>query len=558
MSALHRAVDRALDLVDDPMLVKELRGSFRRWRWLVLYTLALAWIGAVVLGTILQVDERSDVDPTYVGRQTFLGVLGLLAALSAVLFPAATCTAVVEERAAGSFELLVTTRLSAWRIVRGKLLAACVHGFLLLVSTAPLVAVTFLYGGVSLTQIVAGYAALLVGGAVLAAYGLLVSSLSAGLARAVVRTFLGLPFVALLTLGPIALIVGEEVVTPLQRGWSGGPLARGDPALTAAAWGAAFLWAVAWGALFLILAVARLQPERANRDTPLRVWFVSVWAVALGGLTALHLYAGPGGHATVVLLQCLGGAVIFFTIAAVALVTEGSRDVPARWPRALLLPGAGRGAALVLTLAAITLATLWLLNEAAARTVRPSNHLRALAEVRAWGTAWAGAYLVTVTLGALLLARLARNPAVARGVLVGLLVVANGVPALWYASASRRSPGRLYQGYALSMITAGVSIAAADDDPFDRRLFLFGPSGDDLQKAVDGWMGTLHHEVPGEADDPAVRQARNALLHARVRALAEQGVRVRTASTALYAALAVALVGANAAIALRRRAAAPP
>ncbi len=557
-SLLRRALERGLDLVDDPILVKELRGTFRRWRWLALFTGALLLLGALVLAAILQADEAGDLDPSRVGRETFLLILGLLTLLSAVLFPAATCTAVIEERTAGSFDLLVTTRLGAWQIVRGKLLAACVHGLMLVASSAPLVAVTFLYGGVAPGQIGLAYAALLVAGPVVATYGLLVSSLSVGVARAVVRAFLGLPFVAFLALGPLVGLVWAHVVDPLVRGrpaaWSGGAALD-----AAAALGAAFLWALAWGALFLILTVNRLQPERADRHTPLRLWFLTVWGLALGLGTALRLAHEPlpGVGATFVLAQALGFTAVFFTLGAVALITEDDRpargrDAPTRGPRALLLPGAGRGAAFLLTLAAATLVVLWATNEAAARTVGGGSQLRPLAEVRAWGTAWTAAFLLTVTQGALLLSRVAR-PKVARGVLVAALLPTAVVPALVYAAQSSRSAARLHHGYPLSPITALTSIVAAERGPFDRQLILFGPSGEALQESFTRWESGLHREVPGDPADPAVAGARAERREERLRALAGQGLRVRAVSTGLFAALGVALLGVNAALALRRR-----
>lgn len=560
-----RAVlERVLDALDNPILVKELRGAFRRWRFLILHTALLLGVAAVLLFAMSS-SAAEDADPSKIGRATFLLILGLETVLAMLLFPAVTCTSIIEERTTSSFDLLVTTRLGAPHIVLGKLLAAAVYGSLLIISTAPLVTVTFLYGGVSPGQIALSLAAVLLCGFVFATYGLLVSSLSFGVARAVVRTFLGLPAMAALVFMPLGWLVLTVVIQPLT-GKDPDPWLRGlDLVDTLTVWAAAFLWPFAWGSLFFVLATNQLQPERANRHTPLRVWFLTSWTVALVLFLVARLRHEPlpSSDATWVLIQCLGATVVGLTLAAVAFVTEDDRpqrgrDTRSRGPLTLLLPGAARGAAFVLAIAAVTLAILWVVNEPAARAGGRRDLLRTLAEVRSWGVAWTAGFLLTVTQVTLLAGRVARNAAQARIWTVVLLCVTTFYPAVWYWLQPAGSAAKLHQAYPLSMIPVGVSVASVDRD-LERHLILFGPSADDMKLEADRFVADLQR-ADERAHPGADAKQRDRLAKARaerrrafISSLAAQGVRVRTASTLLYGVLGLGLLALNVALFRRDR-----
>jgi ABC-type transport system involved in multi-copper enzyme maturation permease subunit len=569
--SLRAGLERLLDLVDDPILVKELRGAFRRRRYLYLHTGLLLVLGLALLGAIFVGHDVTQVEPSEVGKATFLVILGLQTALVFLLFPAVTCTAVIEEREGASYDLLITTRLAPSRIVLGKLLAAVVYGFTFLVATLPLVAVTFLYGGISPGQIALAYAALAVTGGVCATYGLLVSSLSVGVGRAVVRTFLGLPAMSLLVLYPVAMLVAARVVLPLSGDFSGVALLDG------LSWtesillhGGVALWPLLWGSLFFLLAQNRLQPERANKDTPLRVWFLIAWALGLGSFVAFTLThpASSQSGRTLSLAQLVIGAVVIFTLASVAFIVEDDRPVRGRdtrgvGPLALLLPGAARGAAFVLALAAVTLLAGQLLHPDLATAQQGGGSLRPLAQARAWGLAWAFAFLLAVGQAALLLGRVAASAFVARVWLVVLLIVLTLYPLIWYYLEPTRSSAQLHHGYALSPITAAISLFMPERSAYDRQLILFGPPADRIQAELERWEVERREEEArlNPSQDRAVADTlareRNAQRAAVVERVTGGGLRVRTASTAFYALAGLALLAVNLALARRegRRAA---
>ncbi|MDR1766700.1 MAG: hypothetical protein LBR77_11660 [Lachnospiraceae bacterium] len=73
--------------------------------------------------------------------------------LATVYMPAGCAGAVGSEREAKTLQLLLSTRLSAWDIVLGKLCARLSDMGLFLVSGFPIFALSFVYGGIYLTDI---------------------------------------------------------------------------------------------------------------------------------------------------------------------------------------------------------------------------------------------------------------------------------------------------------------------------------------------------------------------------------------------------------------------
>ena len=155
MSAARAFFERILDRLENPILIKELRGAFRRRRYLYLLTTLLGLAGVIVLGTVSYL-SASEGDPSDAGRISFMAFFTIELFLVSLVFPAFSCTSIIEERLGKSFDLLVTTRLEAGQIILGKLLASTIYGFTFIAASAPLVAIAFLYGGVTPGLPVAG------------------------------------------------------------------------------------------------------------------------------------------------------------------------------------------------------------------------------------------------------------------------------------------------------------------------------------------------------------------------------------------------------------------
>ena len=95
-----------------------------------------------------------------------------LAALITLIAPALTASSIVGERQRQSFDLLVTTPLTANHLLIGKLLSSIAFLGMLLILSLPASALCILLGGATLTDVFRVYFLLAVDGIVLAAIGL--------------------------------------------------------------------------------------------------------------------------------------------------------------------------------------------------------------------------------------------------------------------------------------------------------------------------------------------------------------------------------------------------
>ena len=85
--------------------------------------------------------------------ESFLQLYAFVATLEFLLLmfimPALTSASISGERERQTLDLMLTTEMKTWEIVVGKLAAAFVNMFLVVVSSFPLVAVVFVYGGIT-------------------------------------------------------------------------------------------------------------------------------------------------------------------------------------------------------------------------------------------------------------------------------------------------------------------------------------------------------------------------------------------------------------------------
>ena len=219
----------------NPVLEREMRERMRGSRSVVVLTLFLiALVGVFFLvyqGSIYSrgfgVTAVNPTDVARIGRSIFEWVLFIMLLLVLFLVPGMTSAAISGERERQTLIPMQITLLRPLSIVIGKISASLSFLALLLVATAPLLALSYLVGGVSLPQALRGLAAVLFTGLLLAALTVACSAYSR---RTQTATVLAYGFVLLLILGTLVLYGGGEVLT--QK--AGGP--RTDPAPTAMLW----------------------------------------------------------------------------------------------------------------------------------------------------------------------------------------------------------------------------------------------------------------------------------------------------------------------------------
>lgn len=201
----------------NPVLVKELRGRMRGARAFVLltiYLLILSGVSLLFYAAIADVSASDLNSGRTIGKSLFLLIAAVALIEVCIITPALTAGSIAGERERQSYDLLIASLLSPWQIVWGKLAAALSFALLLILAIVPMMSLAFLFGGVSLTEVLIALAGLVTTAFFYASIGVFWSaalrttlganSLALG---SVILMLLGIPFIALM----FTLIFGREL-----------------------------------------------------------------------------------------------------------------------------------------------------------------------------------------------------------------------------------------------------------------------------------------------------------------------------------------------------------
>jgi ABC-type transport system involved in multi-copper enzyme maturation permease subunit len=305
--ALHARVAGLLEHAFNPIMLKELRASLRGKVFFIChmvilgcFTGGLFWIFGVQMpfrpGGL---DDPGD--PSVIGRIVFAITQVVQLGIVYLVVPAFAATSVSSERESLTHDLLLSTTMTARQIVWGKFTAAMTQAFTIFISMVPLVSLCFLFGGVTVYQIVANYAFLFAVSALMIAFALSMSASAATTQRAVASVYILTLIGGLLLWALGALLIRTAWVQSLMESMAlvygfmssadsvrmRSPMDLADRVLyvhLVPGW----LW-IAATSLFFINATNRLKPIFANRSTPLRIYFAAVLFSA-GAIAALLFY----------------------------------------------------------------------------------------------------------------------------------------------------------------------------------------------------------------------------------------------------------------------------
>jgi ABC-2 type transport system permease protein len=201
----------------NPVLVKELRGRMRGARAFVLLTIYLMILGGVSLlfyAAIADISSGALDSGRTIGKGLFLLISAVALIEVCFISPTLTSGSIAGEKERQSYDLLVASLLSPWQIIWGKLAAALSFALLLIISIVPMMSLAFLFGGVSLTEVVIALIGLVTTAMFYATIGLFWStvlrttlganSMSVG---TIIMMLLGIPFLALI----FSLIFGRDL-----------------------------------------------------------------------------------------------------------------------------------------------------------------------------------------------------------------------------------------------------------------------------------------------------------------------------------------------------------
>lgn len=343
---LHARVAGALERAFNPIMLKELRASLRGTRFFVAHLVILCLFAAGLLLAFLTMipapaGSGDSGDPSEVGRNVYRITQLLQLGVAFLVVPGLAATSISSERESLTHELLLTTTMTARQIVWGKFTAAMTQAFTLFVSMVPLVGLCFLFGGVTVYQIIANYTFLFALSASMIAFALSISANARTTQRAVGSvyglTLLGGIVVACATgalwngSGFEAFAVAYGFVSPgeLGRASSAGAIDR----VLFVHLVPGFAWA-AMTSLFFLNAINRLKPLFANRSTPLRIYFATVLFGA-GAIATLAFYhvSPETGSADDRSYALMAWAIVVLTAALLGALFACEEPVPPpTWP----------------------------------------------------------------------------------------------------------------------------------------------------------------------------------------------------------------------------------
>ena len=207
--ALKRKFDLRSRIAGNPVILKEMRGRMRGGRAFLLLTLFLffmsAIIGLIYLGFIAANLNTVSVDIRQAVGKTLFSVTMLLELFAACFVaPALTAGSISSEREGQTFDLLRTTLLSAKSLVLGKLNSSFLFLLLILFASLPLLSISTLFGGVTLSEILIGIVLLITTTLTFSAVGVFFSSFTT---RTLVSTVLAYTFTLMLVFGLPAFIL---------------------------------------------------------------------------------------------------------------------------------------------------------------------------------------------------------------------------------------------------------------------------------------------------------------------------------------------------------------
>ncbi len=163
------------------LLAKELRTHLRRERFVWVIVIYLLIMGLLGFGYLQRQNAFSPGYLSYLPNQIGAEPFALLSLVQLFLIvfiaPAFTSTAINGEKERQTFDLLLCSKLSAFSLLAGKLIAGLVNVLLLIAASIPLFSLVFFFGGVAPTQVLSTIVVFVMTAIVAATFSLFCSTL---------------------------------------------------------------------------------------------------------------------------------------------------------------------------------------------------------------------------------------------------------------------------------------------------------------------------------------------------------------------------------------------
>lgn len=319
-------------LPDNPVLTKEMRVRMRGARAYWLLAGYVGFLSLVLLflyaGWQRTVNESGvgGSNSAQLGNEIFTWVLLTQVFLALFITPAITSGSLTIENEQRTMDMLTMSRMKRSSIVVGKLLAATSFTALLLVSSLPLISICFLLGSVDPVSVASSYLLLLMGSILVAAMGLMWSSIAKTTTSAVLYTYVTV--FLLFCLGAFLYAANSapffggnpflNVIRGLGQTWFGKEYLGigGLPGVGFA------IFCLLGGWLMTAMAMARIETYPERRGGLLRLLTSLLFAAILLGLNHwwLDAWYSRGGRAVQAQVQAPPGALIVVALLLMAVV----------------------------------------------------------------------------------------------------------------------------------------------------------------------------------------------------------------------------------------------
>jgi len=182
----------------NPVLLKEIKVRMRGWKAagiIAVYLAILALVALFIMYTTFMNLYSSTVDPQVsVGAYTGLAVIQFI--LIMFIVPALTAGTISGEREKQTLDLVLCTKLRPISIITGKLFASTSQIILLILASLPLFSTVFLFGGISLKEIIQLFSFYIVTAITIGCIGIFFSTFLKRTTAATVLTYGAVAFLA--------------------------------------------------------------------------------------------------------------------------------------------------------------------------------------------------------------------------------------------------------------------------------------------------------------------------------------------------------------------------
>lgn len=179
----------------NPILERELKTRMRTWRTPIVLMIYLLLLGIVVTLFFVINEERymysygSSFNPELAVHIYNLIMIGQFVVLMLIL-PAFSATSISGERERQTLDLMLCTDLSPWKIIFGKITASLSFVFLIIIASMPFMGIVFLFGGISIFEIVRVVLFYMITSFLVCSIGLFCSTMFKKVVTSIIMTYL--------------------------------------------------------------------------------------------------------------------------------------------------------------------------------------------------------------------------------------------------------------------------------------------------------------------------------------------------------------------------------